>query len=99
VGNSDARNLQPVSLFLLSGRFLSWNQLIKKGLRKKVFGIEAATICSMTLTLTFLNSLPEPGGLALIGLSLIIAAYVLRKSLIRVHPDLDATSKAEAQPK
>ena len=64
-----------------------------------MFGIEAATICSMTLTLTFLNSLPEPGGLALIGLSLIIAAYVLRKSLIRVHPDLDATSKAEAQPK
>ncbi len=53
----------------------------------------------MGMVLTILNGLPEPGRLALIGLTLIVVAFILRKTLLRVHPGLDSPSKAEAQTK
>jgi hypothetical protein len=58
------------------------------------FGILTASYRSVRIALSILGTLPEPGKLALLGLSLIIAALVLRKIMVRFQPTLDASVKA-----
>lgn len=49
--------------------------------------------------LAMLNSLPEPGRLALLGLGLIMGALFLRKLLLPAHAALEASPKADATAK
>lgn len=47
----------------------------------------------------FLDTIPEPGRLALVGVSLIIGGLLMRKVLIRTQPTLDSAPKADVQVK
>jgi hypothetical protein len=64
----------------------------------ETFGIRPAPYLIVRMALIFLDTLPEPGRLALIGLALIVSAVLLRKFLIRVHPALESP-KADVQVK
>jgi hypothetical protein len=61
------------------------------------FGISTALSLVVNTVLMFLDTLPEPGRLALVGICLISGALLLRKILIRVQPVLDPARKADAQ--
>ena len=63
------------------------------------FGNLTAPIGSVRIALSILGTLPESGKLALLGLSLIVAALFLRKLLVRFEPSLDASAKASGQSK
>jgi hypothetical protein len=51
----------------------------------------------MELAFMFLDSLAEPGRLALIGLVMILGAVLLRKTSFRAHPHLNSTPNVGVQ--
>jgi hypothetical protein len=68
-------------------------------LQFKGFGHKTAFSLGVNTALVFIGTIPEPGRLALLGLSLIVGAVVLRKVLTRFQPVLDPAHKANAQAK
>lgn len=63
------------------------------------FGMLLALTASMKIAFLIFSTLPESGKLALIGVSLITVALLLRKIVVRIHPALHAPAKADAQAK
>jgi hypothetical protein len=63
------------------------------------FGTVTALLPFVNTILMFLDTLPEPGRLALVGVGLIAGALILRKIFSRFQPVLDAAPKADAQAK
>jgi hypothetical protein len=63
------------------------------------FGILTAPPLAVRIALYILGTLPESGKLALLGLSLIITALLLRKIMVRDQPALNSSVKAGGQAK
>jgi hypothetical protein len=63
------------------------------------FGNKTALSLSMNAALFFLHGIPEAGRLALVGLSLIAGAMILRKILTLFQSALGPSRKADAEAK
>ncbi len=49
----------------------------------------------MGMIIVVFEAVPEPGRLALMGMGLILTAFVLRRVLTRVRPALDTPAKSD----
>ncbi len=71
---------------------------INKTLDGAEFGIHSAPPNgAMEFAYTFVDSLPEPGRLALIGFAMILGAVLLRKTLFRARPHVNSTPNVDVQ--